>query len=230
MAHGGEQRRAHPVSLRQRLGLSGLSAEPVPLERSGRLGGEAVKELGVHRIGLPCHDEREFAPRPHQGRRGVRRRRSRYRHPDPLPVDEFGELGAASPGRGEMVKDRAGGVSSPEHGLRQLEQGSGVLAAPRRLASPPRGQVDHAADRDRDGDEEQQREHVLRVFDRECMHGGREEPVEQHARDHGRRHGRPESADHRHRDHGHQVDQQVIGQAKPALGWDEGSSQQRQYG
>ncbi len=129
-----------------------------------------------------------------------------------------------------MVKDRAGGVSSPEHGLRQLEQGSGVLAAPRRLASPPRGQVDHAADCDRDGDEEQQREHVLRVFDRECVHGGREEPVEQHARDHGRRHGRPESADHRHRDHGHQVDQQVIGQAKPALGRDKGSRQQRQYG
>ena len=39
-----EQRGAHPVALGQRLGLGGLGAQPLPVQRGGGLGGEAGQQ------------------------------------------------------------------------------------------------------------------------------------------------------------------------------------------
>ena len=64
MADGGEQRGAHPVALGERLCLSGLRPQPVPIQRCGRLGGEPVEQLAVDRHRLAGHDERQVTPRP----------------------------------------------------------------------------------------------------------------------------------------------------------------------
>ena len=108
---------------------------------------------------------------------------------------------------------------------------SSSLASSRlRAAWPARTgrEVDDAADRHGDGDEQQQRQQVVRLVDGERVQRRGEVPVEQQAGGGGGEHGRPEAADHRERDHGDQVDQQVVGQAQVRPGRDQQGGQQRQ--
>ena len=129
-----------------------------------------------------------------------------------------------------MIEHRGRGVGAAEHGLGQRQQLGRLLGAAGGLQRPVRGQVDHAADRDRDGDEQQQRQQVLRVVDREGVHRPGEVPVQQQAGGDRGEHGGPEPADDRHRDHGDQVDQQVVGQAQVVRPGDQRRGEQRQPG
>ena len=86
--------------------------------------------------------------------------------------------------------------------------------APRGLDGAPGGEVDHAADGDRDGHEEQQGQQLPRLLDGERVQRRGEVPVEQQAGRHGGEHGGPEAAQDRDRHHRDQVDEQVVGQVQ----------------
>jgi len=126
------------------------------------------------------------------------------------------------------VPQHGGGrVRAAEDRLGQREQFRRLLGAARRLPGPVRGKMNDAADADRDGDEQQQRQQVLRIGDRQGMHWLGEVPVQQQAGGHRGEHRGPEAADDSDGDDSDQVDQQVVGQAQPPCG-DQGDGQQGQ--
>ena len=102
--------------------------------------------------------------------------------------------------------------------------------ARRGLDGAPGGQVHHAADGDRDRHEQQQSQQVLGFGDGERVQRLGEVPVEQEAGGHGGEHGRPEAAEDRDRDHGDEVDEQVISQVQVRPPGREHRGEQRQRG
>jgi hypothetical protein len=88
--------------------------------------------------------------------------------------------------------------------------------------------VDDAADGDRDGHEQQQRQQLARLGDRERVDRRGEVPVEQQAGRHGGEHGGPEAADHRDGHHRNQVDQDEVGQVQVRPRGREDHGEQRQ--
>ena len=150
--------------------------------------------------------------------------------PDPGAARPFGQFGLAAVGAGQVLQDGGRRVGPAEHGLRQFQQRGRLLPGRRGLDRAPRGQVDHAADGDRDRDEQQQGQQVRWLGDGEGMQRLGEVPVEQQAGRHRGEHGGPEPADHRDGHHRDQVDEQVIGQVQVRPGGRQGQRQQREPG
>ena len=130
----------------------------------------------------------------------------------------------------QVVKHVARRVRAAEHGLGEAEERVGLLRAAGRVRLAPRGQVDHAAHRDRDRDEQHEGEQVARLGDRERVQRRGEEPVQQQAGADRGDHGGPEAADDRDRDDRDQVDQQVVGEVEVRLEYVEQHGKQRQPG
>ena len=156
MADRGQQRGAHPVALGQRLGLSGLGAQPLAVQGRGGLGGEPDQQPGGGRLRMLRDEQGQILPDVDPGGavHGIGDAAGRDRHP---PVRHpLLQLGPAAKRAGQVVEDRGRRVGAAQHGLGQGEQRGGLVPAARRLQRPPRGQVDDTADRDRDGDEQQE--------------------------------------------------------------------------
>jgi hypothetical protein len=134
--------------------------------------------------------------------------------PHPPAGHPFLQLGLAAVGPGQVLEHGRGRVGAAQHGLRQLEQRGRLFPGPRGLDRAPGGQVHHAADRDRDGHEQQQGQQLPRLLDGEGVQRLGEVPVEQQAGRHRGEHRGPEPAQHRDRHHGHQVDEQVVGEVQ----------------
>src|SRR5262249_50088209 len=122
------------------------------------------------------------------------------------------------------------GVGATEDGLRQRQQQAGFLPAAGRLAGPAGREVNDAADGHGDGDEQQQRQQVVRLVDGERVQRRGGGPVEAEG---GRRGGgggraRPDAADPRERHHGDRVDRQIVGRPRVGRGRDQQGGQQRQ--
>ena len=80
------------------------------------------------------------------------------------PAHPLLQFGLAAVGPGEVLEHGRGGVGAAQHGLRQLEQRGRLLPGPGGLHGAPGGQVDHAADGDRDGHEQQQGQQFARLL------------------------------------------------------------------
>ena len=72
----------------------------------------------------------------------------------------------------------------------------------------------HAGHRDCNHDEQQQRQQIVRLGDRERVERHGEVPVEQHAGTDSGSNGGPEAADERYPDDGQQIDEEVVGQGQ----------------
>ena len=210
----GEQRGPHPVAFGECLGLGRLSAQPVAVQGGRRLGGVPGQQGRRGRGGLPGDHQgqvvadvdavgcRQHAV--HPARRG----------PYPPAAHPFLQFGLAAVGPGEVLEHGRGGVAAAEHGLGQLEQRGRLLPGPGGLHGAPGGQVDHAADGDRDRHEQQQGQQFARLLDGERVDRLGEVPVEQEAGRDGGEHGGPEAADHRGGHHRDQVHQDEVGQVQ----------------
>ena len=134
--------------------------------------------------------------------------------PHPPPGHPLLQFGLAAVGTGQVLEHGRGGVGAAQHGLRELEQRGRLFPGPRGLHGAPGGQMDHAADRDRDGHEQQQSQQLLGLLDGERVNRLGEVPVQQQAGRHRGQHGGPEPAQHRDRHHDDQVDEQLVGQVQ----------------
>ena len=198
---GGEERRAELVRRRERACRLGLGLELAEVDGGGELLGEGVEHALVlaadrragereHVLGVEL-DRRACSPRGsrERGLRSPPRSASRLRGGGEPPLPR-----ARARGRGPRARaDDRRGAGEPRERL-GLGAGAGSFG---RAAG---GERDEARDDRADGEEDEEREHVLGVGDRERVVGLDEEPVdEQEAADRGRQAG-PEPADGGDRD------------------------------
>ena len=228
VADRGEQRGPHPVAFGQRLGLGRLGTQPLPVQRGRRLGGVPGQQGRRGRGVLPGDHQGQVGPDVDARRRRQHPVDAARGGPHPPAGHPLLQLGLPAVGPGEVLEHGGGGVGAAQHGLRQLEQRGRLLAGPGGLHRAPGGQVDDAADGDRDGHEQQQRQQLARLGDRERVDRRGEVPVEQQAGRHGGEHGGPEAADHRDGHHRNQVDQDEVGQVQVRPRGREDHGEQRQ--
>ena len=230
VADRGEQCGPHPVPFGQRLGLGGLGAQPFPVERGGGLGGVPRDQGRRGRQSLPGDQQGQVVADIDAVGRAQRTIHAARGDPDPGTTHSFGQFGLTAVGAGQVLQDGGRRVGPAEHGLRQLQQRGRLLAGGRGLDRAPGGQVDHAADGDRDRDEQQQGQQVPWLGDGKGVQRLGEVPVEQQAGRHRGEHGGPETAHHRDGHHRDQVDKQVVGQVQVRPGGRQGQGEQREQG
>ena len=156
VADGREQRGPHPVALGERLGLGGLGAQPFPVQGGGRLGGVAGQQRRRGRVRLPGDQQDQVAADVEAGRGGQAALDAAGGGPHPPAGDPLLQFGLAAVGPGQVLEHGRGRIGTAQDGLRQLEQRGRLFPGPRGLHGAPGREVDHAADRDRDGHEQQQ--------------------------------------------------------------------------
>ncbi len=228
MADCREQCGPHPVAGLERLGLGRLRPQPIAVERGGREAGGGFEQRGRNLADVVSDDQAQIAS-DREGASGVSVDVAGFGDPHPPFADPFLQLGGDTEVVVQVLQNRGRGVVGAEHGAGEAEQRLGLSGALAGQRGPAGGHVDDAGHAHRDEDEQQERQQVAGLLDGQRVHRGSEEPVQAEAGGRGGEHRRSKSADHRDRDDGEQVDQQVVGEIEVALDQRQEQREQAQH-